>query len=768
MTHKILNVLFVLALVLSFGLITAVQPQEVQAAVTFTGPELLARPTDTSVTVNVVPGQNGEVYFEYGTTSGTYTEQTSTAALTANTPTQVVIGELTPNTKYYYRMVSRETGGAWAYGAEHSFYTQRPPGSTFTFTITADSHVDIMLGNANTWQQTLNNVLADHPDFHLDLGDTFAMDNVAVGDVAGAESAYLFQRPFFGIISHSAPIFVMPGNHEQEEGWHLQGALANSLPVIGTNARKKFFPNPVPDSFYSGNMDPYPYLIGDHLHEDYYAWTWGDALFVVIDPFWYTTTKPYIGNTGGGETDATGSGDRWDWTLGLEQFNWFKETLENSNAKYKFVFAHHMVGGSDDYVRGGANPAHICEWGGYNENGTTWGWDSRRPGWGEDPIHQFMVDYHVSAFFHGHDHQYAYEERDGIVYQCLPASGFSGNGFSIYSTGSGYTIQALPSPGHLRVTVTPTQATVDYVYFPTNSQGNPTQDPYVAYSYTIFPNQTSNNPPDAVNDTATVDEDSIDNAINVLDNDSCLPDVGETLSVTGVSDPPHGAAAFTATGVTYTPDANYFGSDSFTYTISDGNDGTDTATVNVTVNNVNDNPDAVNDTATVVKNSGPNTINVLANDSYLPDPPETLTITGVTQCAHGTVDNNITSVTYTPVADYSGPDSFNYTISDSNGGSDTATVNVTVEATPEPGILGDVNGDELVNSTDALIILSCDVGIDTSQFCPMNCGDVNGDGLVNSTDALIILSYDVDMVVPYPVGESGCPSSVTPCSGCSP
>jgi hypothetical protein len=90
------------------------------------------------------------------------------------------------------------------------------------------------------------------------------------------------------------------------------------------------------------------------------------------------------------------------------------------------------------------------------------------------------------------------------------------------------------------------------------------------------------------------------------------------------------------------------------------------------------------------------------------------------------------------------------------------------EAPPEPGILGDVNGDDTVNSTDALIILSCDVGIDTSPFCPMNCGDVNGDGLINSTDALVILSYDVGISVPYPVGQPGCPSSVTPCPGCNP
>jgi uncharacterized repeat protein (TIGR02543 family) len=93
---------------------------------------------------------------------------------------------------------------------------------------------------------------------------------------------------------------------------------------------------------------------------------------------------------------------------------------------------------------------------------------------------------------------------------------------------------------------------------------------------------------------------------------------------------------------------------------------------------------------------------------------------------------------------------------------------VTAHFIPEGGMLGNVNGDGAVNSTDALIILSCDVGMDTSQFCPMNCGDVNADGLVNSTDALIILSYDVGMTVPFPVGQPGCPSSVTPCPGCTP
>ncbi len=461
-------------------------PGEVYA-VNFPGPELLGRPTDNSVTVNVVADAALQVYFDYGTSSDYYTDSTTPISYTANEPIKVVIGALTPDTKYYYRMVYRENGGStWVERDKHSFHTQRSPGKTFTFTVTSDSHVNIMLGSDSLWQQTLSNVANENTDFHLDLGDTFAMDDVTTE--SGARQAYLFQRSsvFFGRISHSVPIFLAPGNHEEEEGWHLDdtGNPETSKPVLGTNARKRYFPNPIPDDFYTGNTDTYSALDGDHLHEDYYAWTWGDALFVVIDPFWYTTTKPFIGNTGGGETSDTGSDDRWDWTIGDNQYTWLKETLENSNAKYKFLFMHQPTGGTDDYIRGGAAAGTYCEWGGYNEDGTTWGFDARRPGWSE-PIHQVLIDNNVSAVFHGHDHQYAYEMRDNIVYQELPSGGFS-QSFNQYTTGVGYTIQALPSPGHLRVTIAPSQATVDYVQ--TSGGG-------VAYSYTIDPNDSPVIPP---------------------------------------------------------------------------------------------------------------------------------------------------------------------------------------------------------------------------------------------------------------------------------
>ena len=121
-----------------------------------------------------------------------------------------------------------------------------------------------------------------------------------------------------------------------------------------------------------------------------------------------------------------------------------------------------------------------------------------------------------------------------------------------------------------------------------------------------------------------------------------------------------------------TPDANYSGSDSFTYNISDGNGGVDQGTVSITVTHVNQAPTANPDSKTLLENAGSTPIDVLANDT---DPDgDTLTVTGVSNPPHGTatVDGDAGGVHYTPDANYSGSDSFTYNISDGNGGVDRA------------------------------------------------------------------------------------------------
>ena len=195
----------------------------------------------------------------------------------------------------------------------------------------------------------------------------------------------------------------------------------------------------------------------------------------------------------------------------------------------------------------------------------------------------------------------------------------------------------------------------------------------------------ANAAPDAVDDSATVAEDSGVNAIAVLANDSDAD--GDALTITTVTQGAHGSVANNGTSVSYTPAANYFGSDSFTYTVDDGNGESDTATVTVTVTNVNDAP-VVNgesytiDQDTLLSVSAPG---LLANDSDVDG--DALTAGSYTAAAHGTVAGNGNgSFTYMPDPSYTGADSFSYRVSDGTVTSDPITVTITINDTEGPAI----------------------------------------------------------------------------------
>ncbi len=202
---------------------------------------------------------------------------------------------------------------------------------------------------------------------------------------------------------------------------------------------------------------------------------------------------------------------------------------------------------------------------------------------------------------------------------------------------------------------------------------------------------------DAVDDSATTEQDT-PVAIDVLANDIASGSAAPT--VTGFTDPTSGSVTDDGGGVlTYTPDDGFLGDDSFTYSITSGQD-TDTATVTVAVEippdvitpgegggpvlAANMPPDAVDDSATTHQVT-PVTIDVLANDS---DPDgDPLTVDGFTDPANGLVtDNGDGTLTYEPDSNYwEAVDSFTYTISDGQGGTAIATVTIHIELIPTPG-----------------------------------------------------------------------------------
>lgn len=404
---------------------------------------LLARPTDHTITVNVLPAENMEVSVGYRTITSSSFQTTTPVAAAAGVPVNISITGLEQDTSYNYQVCWRGTGDAAdRCSPEYTFHTGRSSGSSFVFDVQADSHLDEKTSGA-LYNRTLANILADTPDFLIDLGDTSMSEKLASKTPDNIRAQYLRQRSYFGSIGHSVPLFLVLGNHDGEAGY-APGGKDNSLALLSLQFRKMYFPNPESDGFYTGNTEN-DAAFG--LRQDYYTWEWGDALFIVLDPYWYTTTRP------GGKNDG------WGWTLGKNQYDWLKETLAEKNTKYTFVFSHQLVGG-DPQGRGGVEFASLYEWGGKNSDGNP-GFDQHRPGW-EKPIHQLLVENNVTAFFHGHDHIFAKQELDGITYQEVPqpATPGSPNPGAEYGYVSG---TVLPSPGYLRISVTPESARVEYI-----------------------------------------------------------------------------------------------------------------------------------------------------------------------------------------------------------------------------------------------------------------------------------------------------------------
>lgn len=256
------------------------------------------------------------------------------------------------------------------------------------------------------------------------------------------------------------------GNHEGENDFYLGQTPPNNLAIWGTQWRKYYYPNPYPNSFYSGNDDVEPYGVANP--ENYYAWTWGDALFVVLDV--YRNQNPNNPKPQG-----------WEWSLGVKQYNWLKTTLEKAHLNIS-LYLHIII---EVKVEVGLYRLNYLSGVGMSKMENL-GFDKNRPGWGK-PIHQLFKDNGVNIFFQGHDHLFAHEVMDGVHYQEVPMPSDSTYMIGKLANADAFVSDTLDGTGHIRVSVSSSCVKVDYVkaYLPKDTLDGKHKNREIGFSYTI-------------------------------------------------------------------------------------------------------------------------------------------------------------------------------------------------------------------------------------------------------------------------------------------
>ena len=352
-------------------------------------------------------------------------------------PLELPLGDLSPNRRYHY-LVEYSVGDEpqrWTPLDElGELTTQRTAGEAFDFCVIADAHWghrDFEFDPQTAWGRNglacIERILADRPfDFCVELGD--AAFPVRARSQEDAFRFYEGYRRMMSPIMRTQPVFVALGNHEHEAGFYQRGDggpqsfgfLGNGLAPgqhqqrWATEARLRFVPNPRGDTYpeggegapgYDSSPDwgagsaPWNDGPGEPL-QNFYAFTWGDALFVVLDPFRYTLP---------GSFRSTGSPT--EWSLGPTQMRFMEQTLAASQARWKFVICHHQVGGGLIDVPG----RRIDEWRGraYGRGSAV---EAGRPGTEQARIHELMRRHGVRFFLYGHDHAFCHSVRDDVHY----------------------------------------------------------------------------------------------------------------------------------------------------------------------------------------------------------------------------------------------------------------------------------------------------------------------------------------------------------------
>jgi len=480
-------------------------------------PPMVARPTDSTITFNMRNRSEVDVRVDIGTHPLNLRQGILVSDAARDSMIEETITGLLPNTEYYYKVLYRKASDTdfedyVVYKARdtdtgtYSFHTARTEGETFVFTVTTDEHginemkyTDLpfyALGESKI-ETIYSNIVDDNSDFHFSLGDLVNqngwMANVLFDSTYEmTELANEYMRQRIKHLSVQVPFFYCIGNREHEEGWKYGDA--DSLHAYAVRSRLKVWPNPqVGGDFYTGDTTQTIY----GRREGYYAWTWGDVLFVVLDDYGYTTVNPQD------EPEA------WEWTLGTDQYSWLFDTLSNSDATWKFVFTHQLMSssmslGSRAYGRGGAECAKYSvygkgsyEWGGEDSSGVNQ-YSVKRSTWTHGPIHDFLDSLGVQIVFKGHDHGYVYQDQLAPVhYLTIPKTTQASSGYALANDNEYPDTENNVKKyctGHVRVTVYGSDSTkVEYVRGVVPEETPLVEDEVtinnkdVAHSFTITP-----------------------------------------------------------------------------------------------------------------------------------------------------------------------------------------------------------------------------------------------------------------------------------------
>ena len=420
-------------------------------------PPLLVRPTDRGVTVNVVhEGNAADLTLQV---RGPGDKEAWKPAGAPDRPgkdvVQWTLDDLEPATRYLYRI---RIGNRVA--ASGGFVTRRPPGQAFTFALITDPHilvrdftaeemgayplpekvvkrygtVENAVWTLRMWRaygramlpRVAQLVLKDRPDFIVNLGDIIDLHgfgfNIPVPEARWARKGLLAYRRLLGPLGARASHFTVMGNWDGEKGHFTEEEKTRSR-----TQRVKILPNPRPDTYPEGGSP----------HQDYYAFTWGDALFVVLNVISYTPTEHLLDRT-------LDPGRPDDYTLGKAQLSWLESTLRSSTARWKFICIHHAAGGrggaarNSAYGRGGGRAARVGE---------------------QARIHDLMKKHGAQICFYGHDHVFTDMVVDGIHYT-LPGS--CGAPWKFSKKETGYE-RYWPDSGYARVRVDADRVEVTFI-----------------------------------------------------------------------------------------------------------------------------------------------------------------------------------------------------------------------------------------------------------------------------------------------------------------